>query len=71
MQLALQANKPTRWERLRILVKSYIDRLKTGVHLRIANAIQDEFDLDPIDDDVVEGWRTVGDISRYVLKNPQ
>lgn len=37
----------------------------------IADAIQDEFDLDQIDDDVVEGWRTVGDICRYVLKKPQ
>lgn len=36
----------------------------------IADAIQDEFDLDQIDDDVVEGWRTVGDICRYVLKYP-
>ncbi|HGM4435168.1 TPA: acyl carrier protein [Pseudomonas aeruginosa] len=37
----------------------------------LAESIQDEFDLDPIDDDVVEGWKTVGDIYRYVLKNPQ
>lgn len=38
VQLTLQAYKPTRWERLRILIKSYIDRLKAGVHLCIANA---------------------------------
>ncbi|HBO7965258.1 TPA: acyl carrier protein [Pseudomonas aeruginosa] len=37
----------------------------------LAESIQDEFDLDKIDDDVVEGWKTVGDICRYVLKNPQ
>ncbi|MDX2309930.1 hypothetical protein [Pseudomonas sp. On1] len=37
----------------------------------LAESIQDEFDLDKIDDDVAEGWKTVGDICRYVLKNPQ